>query len=144
MKILETKIDHETGCLSCGNRKNESIKISINRKMFKNGIVTFNLCRDCFKELSEAFGKAFSELESTQKNSENITQPKRLTMPFVGKEGYWSVSSRQELIDRLAEYENTGKEPKEIADFENTARGMAEKLIEAKKELAEEKRKNDD
>lgn len=41
----------------------------------------------------------------------------RLTHKRVGncnKSGYWSPNKKQELIDRLAEYENTGLEPEEI------------------------------
>lgn len=33
------------------------------------------------------------------------------------KKGYWSPAKKQELVDRLAEYENTGMEPDEIRDI---------------------------
>ena len=40
----------------------------------------------------------------------------RLTHERVNgiKTGYWSPAKKQELVDRLAEYENTGMEPEEI------------------------------
>lgn len=40
----------------------------------------------------------------------------RLTHARVNgiKRGYWSAANKQKLIDRLAEYENTGMSPKEI------------------------------
>lgn len=31
------------------------------------------------------------------------------------KTGYWSPATKEELVQRLAEYENTGLEPQEIA-----------------------------
>lgn len=41
---------------------------------------------------------------------------KRLTHERANgiKTGYWSPAKKQELVDRLAEYENTGMEPDEI------------------------------
>ncbi len=41
----------------------------------------------------------------------------RLTNKRVGdcqKRGYYSISNKQDLIDRLAEYENTGLDPEQI------------------------------
>ena len=38
------------------------------------------------------------------------------------KEGYWSPRKKEELVQRLAEYENTGFEPEEI-------KGLADKII---------------
>ena len=38
------------------------------------------------------------------------------------KEGYWSPGKKEELVQRLAEYENTGFEPEEI-------KGLADKII---------------
>lgn len=42
----------------------------------------------------------------------------RLTSERVNgiKTGYWSPSKKQDLVDRLAEYENTGLMPNEIKD----------------------------
>lgn len=47
----------------------------------------------------------------------------RLTSKRVNgiKSGYWSASQKDELIARLAEYEDTGKTPEEIRGFEETA-----------------------
>lgn len=36
------------------------------------------------------------------------------------KEGYWSPATKEELVQRLAMYENTGLEPEEIAPEEAT------------------------
>ena len=33
------------------------------------------------------------------------------------KTGYWSAASKEEVVQRLAAYENTGLEPKEIQDM---------------------------
>ena len=33
------------------------------------------------------------------------------------KSGYWSPEKKEELVQRLAAYENTGLEPKEIQDM---------------------------
>lgn len=43
----------------------------------------------------------------------------RLTHERVNgiKTGYWSPAKKQELVDRLAEYENTGMEPDKIRDI---------------------------
>lgn len=48
----------------------------------------------------------------------------RLTSKRVNgiKSGYWSAAKKDELIARLAEYEDTGKTPEEIRGFEETAR----------------------
>lgn len=47
----------------------------------------------------------------------------RLTSKRVNgiKSGYWSAAKKDELIARLAEYEDTGKTPEEIRGFEETA-----------------------
>lgn len=44
---------------------------------------------------------------------------KRLTAERVNgiKTGYWSASKKEELVQRLAEYENTGLEPDEIREL---------------------------
>lgn len=36
------------------------------------------------------------------------------------KEGYWSPNKKQELIDRLAEYENSGLTPEEVRELNMT------------------------
>ncbi len=43
----------------------------------------------------------------------------RLTHKRVNgiREGYWSPNKKQELIDRLAAYENTGVDPEQIRDL---------------------------
>ena len=43
----------------------------------------------------------------------------RLTHKRVNgiREGYWSPNKKQELIDRLAVYENTGVDPEQIRDL---------------------------
>ena len=43
----------------------------------------------------------------------------RLTSQRVNgiKTGYWSAASKEEVVQRLAAYENTGLEPKEIQDM---------------------------
>ena len=55
----------------------------------------------------------------------------RLTSKRVNgiKSGYWSAAKKDELIARLAEYEDTGKTPEEIRGFEETARKMVERTI---------------
>lgn len=42
------------------------------------------------------------------------------------KTGYWSPATKEELVQRLAEYENTGLEPQEIAPAIEKAAKMAE------------------
>ncbi len=66
---------------------------------------------------------------------------KRLTAERVNgiKQGYWSPAKKEDLVQRLAAYENTGLEPEEVAklnDFEKSQTGI---LIE---KLNEEKRKH--
>ena len=47
----------------------------------------------------------------------------RLTQKRVNgiKTGYWSASKKDELVARLAEYENTGLEPKEVLQLKKNA-----------------------
>ena len=33
------------------------------------------------------------------------------------KEGYWSPNKKEELVKRLAEYENTGLSPADVGEF---------------------------
>ena len=42
---------------------------------------------------------------------------KRLTAERVNgiKQGYWSPAKKEDLVQRLAAYENTGLEPEEVA-----------------------------
>lgn len=44
---------------------------------------------------------------------------KRLTSKRCNgiKEGYWSPAKKEELVQRLAEYEDTGLEPAEIQEL---------------------------
>ena len=68
----------------------------------------------------------------------------RLTHERVNgiKLGYWSAEKKEALITRLAEYENTGKNPEEIREFEGIARKMAERVVELSKQLSAQKRQN--
>ena len=47
----------------------------------------------------------------------------RLTQKRVNgiKTGYWSTSKKDDLVARLAEYENTGLEPKEVLQLKKNA-----------------------
>lgn len=65
----------------------------------------------------------------------------RLTSKRVNgiKSGYWSAAKKDELIARLAEYEDTGKTPEEIRGFEETARKMVERTISLHRELKQSK-----
>lgn len=68
----------------------------------------------------------------------------RLTSKRVNgiKSGYWSAAKKDELIARLAEYEDTGKTPEEIKELESIAEQMAEKVAKLSRELSEA-RKNE-
>ena len=68
----------------------------------------------------------------------------RLTHERVNgiKPGYWSAEKKEALITRLAEYENTGKSPEEIREFEGIARKMAERVVELSKQLSAQKWQN--
>lgn len=75
---------------------------------------------------------------------------KRLTHKRIGdclKSGYWSPNKKQELVDRLAEYENTGQDPEDFdclnkLENDNTKRNMEEidkrKWIPVAKRLPDE------
>ena len=69
----------------------------------------------------------------------------RLTSKRVNgiKSGYWSAAKKDELITRLAEYEDTGKTPEEIRGFEETARKMVERTISLHRELKAEQSKDE-
>lgn len=69
----------------------------------------------------------------------------RLTSKRVNgiKSGYWSAAKKDELIARLAEYEDTGKTPEEIRGFEETARKMVERTISLHRELKAEQSKDE-
>lgn len=58
---------------------------------------------------------------------------KRLTAERMNgiKTGYWSASKKEELVQRLAEYENIGLEPEEIRKQIQQYREMDRKLREA-------------
>lgn len=58
------------------------------------------------------------------------------------KKGYWSAEKKETLIARLAEYENTGKTPEEIKDFESVAKDMAEQVVKLFNRLEEERSKH--
>lgn len=65
----------------------------------------------------------------------------RLTHPRSNgiKTGYWSPNKKDELIERLAEYENTGLTPDEIIDINNFGKSQTAHLL---KELCKERRKH--
>lgn len=67
----------------------------------------------------------------------------RLTHERVNgiKSGYWSSEKKETLIARLAEYENAGKTPEEIREFENIAKDMAEQVVKLFNRLEEERNK---
>lgn len=48
------------------------------------------------------------------------------------KTGYWSPATKEELVQRLAEYENTGLEPQEIGPAIEKAAKDAESAAAAK------------
>lgn len=51
------------------------------------------------------------------------------------KRGYWSQEKKEELVQRLAAYENTGLEPEEIAELVAAERARKEAAaIEKKKQ----------
>ena len=52
---------------------------------------------------------------------------KRLTHERVNgiKAGYWSPAKKQELVDRLAEYEDIGLDPDEIQDLKDSNRWIS-------------------
>lgn len=55
------------------------------------------------------------------------------------KTGYWSPAKKEELVQRLAEYENTGLEPEEIKRFPNL-----DKVVERLRELRSKDYDNSD
>lgn len=69
---------------------------------------------------------------------------KRLTHERANgiKTGYWSAEKKETLIARLAEYENTGKTPEEINEFENIAKKMAKRVMELSKQCSAQKQQN--
>lgn len=56
-----------------------------------------------------------------------MTENDRLTHKRVNgiKDGYWSAATKVELVQRLAEYENTGLEPWEIRQLLAAAANLA-------------------
>lgn len=60
----------------------------------------------------------------------------RLTHKRVSgiKEGYWSPNKKQELVDRLAAYENTGLTPEQVQQLKE--KSTARKPIEHETKLA--------
>lgn len=44
------------------------------------------------------------------------------------KEGYWSPNKKEELVARLAQYENTGLTPEEIAKLQHKGNTNADKI----------------
>ncbi|WP_411329258.1 hypothetical protein [Blautia hansenii] len=60
----------------------------------------------------------------------------RLTHKRVSgiKEGYWSPNKKQELVDRLAAYENTGLTPEQVQRLKE--KSTARKLIEHETKFA--------
>lgn len=60
---------------------------------------------------------------------------KRLTHKRVNgiKKGYWSPNKKQELVDALAAYENTGLMPEQIREIDRLYAEKCRELAEAKK-----------
>lgn len=65
----------------------------------------------------------------------------RLTHPRSSgiKTGYWSPKKKDELVERLAEYENTGLTPEEVVTVYDLEKSQAGKLL---KELGVERKKH--
>lgn len=55
------------------------------------------------------------------------------------KEGYWSPNRKEELVERLTEYENTGLTPEEIESLKDFEKSQVGKML---KRLNEEQRKH--
>lgn len=55
------------------------------------------------------------------------------------KEGYWSSNRKEELVKRLAEYENTGLIPEEIESLNDFEKSQVGEML---KRLSEEQRKH--
>lgn len=51
------------------------------------------------------------------------------------KEGYWSPAKKQDLVDRLAEYENTGLEPEEVLALKDLCDAAIEVIREMQQYL---------
>lgn len=62
---------------------------------------------------------------------------KRLTSERVNgiKTGYWSTAKKDELVQRLAEYENTGLEPDEIWKIDHLYQELSREVMELRKRL---------
>ena len=57
----------------------------------------------------------------------------RLTHERVNgiKEGYWSAAKKEDLVQRLAQYENTGLNPEEIMDLAKMGGGAKVQTVRA-------------
>lgn len=69
----------------------------------------------------------------------------RLTHERVNgiKSGYWSKNKKQELVDRLSEYENTDLTPQQIKDMQFCLREKSRECGELRRELQKLKNKED-
>lgn len=60
------------------------------------------------------------------------------------KSGYWSPDKKQDLVNRLAEYENTDLTPQQIKDMQFCLREKSRECAELRRELHELKNKKND
>ena len=51
------------------------------------------------------------------------------------KTGYWSPNKKEELVQRLAEYENTNLDPKQIKEIDDLYLAAVKELGETKKQI---------
>ena len=52
------------------------------------------------------------------------------------KTGYWSPEKKEELVQRLAAYENTGLEPKKIQQIDQLYQELSKEVMQFRKDLA--------
>ena len=48
------------------------------------------------------------------------------------KQGYWSPDKKETLVQRLAEYENTGLEPEEILELKRRNTGILSAVLQSR------------
>ena len=60
------------------------------------------------------------------------------------KSGYWSPDKKQDLVNRLAEYENTDLTPQQIKDMQFCLREKSRECGELRRELQEIKNQKND
>lgn len=59
------------------------------------------------------------------------------------KSGYWSPDKKQDLVNRLAEYENTDLTPQQIKDMQFCLREKSRECAELRRKLQEMKNKKE-